>query len=96
MKTEAKQITSKFLSLQMRDIIKGFLVAALTPVFTIITNSLSNGELTFNWKAIGTTALAAGLAYIAKNLFEPTKTVIIVEPPLEKGSGEKTVTVSKV
>jgi hypothetical protein len=90
---DAKQITSKFLSLQWRDVLKGFLIAALTPVFTIITTSINQGTLTFNWKAIGLTAISAGLAYLAKNFFEPTQTVIVVKPPLDSESGEKDVKV---
>lgn len=90
---EAKQITSKFLSLQWRDILKGLLIAVLSPVFTVITQSISQGVLTFDWRAIGLTALSAGMAYIAKNFFEPTQTIILVKPPLDAESGEKDVKV---
>lgn len=77
----------------MRDVLRCFVIAALSPVFTIITTSLNQGSLVFNWRAIGVTALSAGLAYLAKNFFEPTKTVIVVKPPLENKEGEKDVTV---
>lgn len=91
--SQAKQITSKFLSLQWRDVIRGFVMAAVTPVFTIITTSLNQGVLTFNWRLIWITALSAGLAYLAKNFFEPTQTIIVVKPPLDNQSGEKDVSV---
>lgn len=58
------------------DIFKGLAVAVLTPIFTIITQSIGAGTLTFDWKAIGLTALAAGLAYITKNLLTPAKIVV--------------------
>ena len=59
---------SSFLSLNTKDFIKGLLLAVLTTVITIIYNSLQAGDLTFDWKSIGTTALTTALAYIMKNL----------------------------
>jgi hypothetical protein len=40
----------------------------LTSVLTIAYNTVSAGSLTFDWKAIGLTALTSGLAYLMKNL----------------------------
>ena len=80
----AQTFTSKFLSLQTRDFVKGLLIAALSPVFTIIIQSVNAGNWVFEWKSLGATALSAGLAYLAKNFFESTKTVIVVEPKDEK------------
>lgn len=68
--------TSKRWSLTMNDWWKGLLVAVFTPIVTIIMTSLQAGSLVFNWVAIGTTALAALLAYILKNLTTPAKIVI--------------------
>jgi hypothetical protein len=59
---------SSFLSLNTKDFIKGLLLAVLTTVITIVYNSLQAGDLTFDWKSIGTTALTTALAYIMKNL----------------------------
>lgn len=70
-----KEIVSKQFSLQLRDWVRGLVIAALTPVFVIIQQSLDAGELTFNFKAIGMAALAGGLAYIVKNFLEPTKVI---------------------
>ena len=69
--------TSTQFTINMRDILKGLLVAIITPVFTIIISSLEAGSLTFDWKAIGITALTAGLAYVIKNFLTPS--AIIVE-----------------
>jgi len=71
-------------SLNLRDILKGLGIAVLTPVFTIIMTSLNAGSLTFDWKAIGVTAAAAGLGYLLKNFFTPAQIVIT-------GAGKETV-----
>lgn len=71
--------TSKQFTLNIRDILKGLLVAVLTPVFTIIITSLEAGSLVFDWVAIGTTAAVAGLTYLLKNFFTPG--VIMVHNP---------------
>ncbi|MEO6610758.1 MAG: hypothetical protein ABIT05_01455 [Chitinophagaceae bacterium] len=68
--------TSTQFSLDIRDGLKGLLVAVITPVFTVIINSLEAGSLTFNWKAIAITALTAGLAYVLKNFLTPAKVVV--------------------
>ena len=60
---------SDFLKLNLKDLIKGVIVAALTTVLTIVLGTLEQGSLTFDWKAIGLAALTAGLAYLTKNLF---------------------------
>jgi hypothetical protein len=87
--------TSNQFSLNMKDVLKGLLVAVLTPVFTIIMTSLNAGELTFNWKVIGATAAAAALAYLLKNFLTPAA-IIIDAPPAQVQAvkkGEATVTV---
>lgn len=75
-----KTLISKQFTLVTRDFLKGLLIAAIAPVVPIIQQSLAAGELKFNWVLIGTTALGAGLAYLAKNYFEPTKTVTVKTP----------------
>lgn len=49
-------------------------------VIPVIQQSLSAGELKFNWTLIGVTALGAAVAYLAKNYFEPTKIVTVSKP----------------
>lgn len=68
--------TSKQFTLNLNDWWKGLLVAIITPVITIVMTSLQAGSLVFNWVAIGTTALAALLAYVTKNLFTPGKIMV--------------------
>ena len=66
-------------SINWKDIAKGLLVAVITPVFTIALQSVNDGSLTFDWKAIGLTALSAGLAYLSKNFFSPSQDIIKTE-----------------
>lgn len=60
---------SNFLSLGVRDFLRGLAIAVIAPVILVIQQSLELGELVFNWKLIATTAISAGLAYVVKNLF---------------------------
>lgn len=60
---------SDFLKLNWADFGKGLLIAVLSAIFTVIYTTVQAGSLTFDWKAIGVTALASALAYISKNLF---------------------------
>lgn len=66
------------MSLDLRDAVKGLIVASITPVFTIIESSLHAGTLTLNWTSIGYTAAAAGGAYLLKNYFSPQQAVTTV------------------
>ena len=60
---------SKFLSLGFRDLLRGFVMAVLTPIFVIVQQSLDAGILTFNWRSIAMAGVAGALAYITKNVF---------------------------
>jgi hypothetical protein len=55
-------------TVHMGDWGRGLVVAIMTAPLTIIYQSVSAGSLTFDWKAIITTAITGGLAYIMKNL----------------------------
>lgn len=68
--------TSKAGSLNWKDAGKGLIVAVISPVFTVMLQSLNAGTLTFDWKAIGIVALSACLAYLSKNFFSPSQTVV--------------------
>jgi len=74
-----KVIVSKQFSLKARDFIKGALMAVLVPCLLVIQQSLDKGEFTFNWKAIGMTAVGAFLAYIIKNFLDKPKTIVVAE-----------------
>lgn len=69
-------VTSKQFTLNLRDVFKGLLVAVLTPLVPIISQSLNNGSLTFDWKAIGIAALGGFVAYIVKNFLTPSQIVM--------------------
>ncbi len=71
--------TSQLFSLDLRDLAKGLLVAIGGAVLAAIENSVQSGSLTFDWKTIGSVALAAGLSYLGKNFFTPAKTVTPAE-----------------
>jgi hypothetical protein len=67
--------TSSLFSLDFKDLGKGLLVAVGGAAIAAIETSIQAGSLTFDWKAIGDVALAAGLSYLVKNLFTPAQTV---------------------
>jgi hypothetical protein len=70
-----KKRISKQGTLSMSDIVRGLIMAVLTPAVLIIQQSLEAGTLTFNWKQIAMASVAGGFAYLVKNFFEPTKTI---------------------
>lgn len=65
--SEIKKISSKLYSLDIKDFVKGLLVSAGSAIVTTIQNMISSGSI--DWKAIGSVALAAGVAYLVKNFF---------------------------
>jgi hypothetical protein len=60
---------SAFLSLNWLDLGKGLVMAILTPIMAVITQSLESGSFVFDWKTIGLSAAAGGFAYLVKNFF---------------------------
>lgn len=60
---------STFLTLGKNDLFKGAIMAAIIPALTIIQQSVTAGELVFNWKAIAIAAIAGFVGYLLKNLF---------------------------
>jgi hypothetical protein len=63
---------SKFLTLNERDIIKGFIVAIVTAWLTTLYNLLNTWVALGNeqWKAVLIAWVCWGIAYILKNLTE--------------------------
>jgi VIT1/CCC1 family predicted Fe2+/Mn2+ transporter len=70
---------SKFLTLNVRDFLKGLLLAVLTAVITFMYDAIQSGTLFEpGWvKKAGMVALAALLAYLIKNLFTNTQGEIL-------------------
>ena len=64
---------STIFNLNIQDLAKGLILTVLTSVLTIVYNTVSAGSLTFDWQAIGLTALTSGLAYLMKNLLTNSK-----------------------
>lgn len=88
-----KAITSKFLSLVPHDFFKGLILAAIAPIVPIIGESINNWDWTFDTKSMYQASAAAMFAYLIKNFFEQTKTVIVVKPPITTPPDEQKVDV---
>ena len=71
---------STFFSLNVQDFLKGLIVAIGGGVVAIIAPSIQDGGFIFNWAAVWHTAVASGLAYIAKNLFSPAPKKVEIDP----------------
>ena len=60
---------SNFLSLGVKDVLRGLLIAILTPVLVLIQQSIEAGNLVFEWKSLLIAGVGGGLAYLIKNFF---------------------------
>ena len=60
---------SDFLSLGVKDILRGLLIAILTPILVLIQQSIEAGNLVFEWKSLLIAGVGGGLAYLIKNFF---------------------------
>jgi hypothetical protein len=58
---------STLFSLNLSDFIKGAILAVVVPVLVTIQQSLAAGNIVFDWKTIGISALATFIAYLLKN-----------------------------
>jgi len=63
---------SNFLKLNLNDWTKGLIVTVLAAILQPVLTVLQGGGWVFNWGAILTVGLTAGLAYISKNLLTNT------------------------
>jgi hypothetical protein len=68
-------MNSKFLSLGMNDLSKGIVVSIGASVLTAIVPMLQSGQVPniAQLKQIGLSGVAAGIAYLVKNLFTNSK-----------------------
>lgn len=64
-----KNLPSTFASLNIKDFLKGLLMAVIVPALLAIQQSLAAGELTINWKTLGITSVASFIGYLIKNFF---------------------------
>lgn len=63
---------SELFNLNIKDAIRGVVVAVLSAVITLVLEVLKNGA-SIDWKQVGIVALIAGLGYIAKNFLSDEK-----------------------
>lgn len=90
---------STFLSLGVRDFIKGLIVAIITPIVPIVQQSISAGTLVFDWHVIGLAAAGGFVGYMVKNFFtdstkEAVKTLSKQNVTvIEHGTGDKAPTI---
>lgn len=73
--------TSKQGTLNWRDIFKGILIAFSTAALTVAEQALTTTPVVISWKAICLAGVAGGIAYLLKNLFTPSQTIIQSTPP---------------
>ncbi len=84
-------VTSKQFTVNIRDLLRGGLLAVISAVLTTIQTSLAANTFVMNWKAIGIVATTTLISYLLKNFFEPAKTIVEFKPPVEQPT---TVTVT--
>ena len=74
---------SKFLTLNGTDFIKGLVVTMFSAILLSIANILAMGTFPnlLQLKAIGFSALSAGIAYIVKNLFTNSQDQLFTAEP---------------
>lgn len=64
---------SGFLTLNVKDFIKGLIMAVLGAVIAVLGPTIESGEWVFNWSVIWKMAAGTAFAYIVKNLFTNNK-----------------------
>lgn len=74
---EKEVVVKKQFSLKLRDFLVGLLVAVLTPILVSVEGVLRTGSLEFDYHKLLVIGLSAGVAYLLKNFFEPTRVFTI-------------------
>lgn len=78
---ENKKQMSKLFSVGLQDFLHGLLIAVIGAVLAVVTNTLQAGTLTFDYKAIGTTAAIAALSYISKKFLTNSAGQVLTSEP---------------
>lgn len=78
---ETKQ-TSDFLRLNWQDLFKGLVVTVISAVLTTLYTSWNAGNFKIDWNDVKHVAMVTGGAYLLKNLFTDSKTILKVLVPL--------------
>lgn len=88
------KITAGRGTLNARDFIRSLIVAAISPVFPIVMDSINAGDFALNWKHIWMTAAGAAFAYLVKNLLTPSEVVITDPAKVEAVKQGETIVVT--
>ncbi|HVW97500.1 MAG TPA: hypothetical protein VHA56_16120 [Mucilaginibacter sp.] len=70
-----QKITSRFLSLDLPDWIRGLFIAVGAAVVAFMGESFDKGVFTLDFTTLWHTAVAAGLSYLTHCFFTPAKAV---------------------
>ena len=62
---------SKLFRVNLKDIVKGLVMAVLTPAVFVLEQSVSAGSFKFDWNTVLLASVGGGLAYLIKNFFTP-------------------------
>jgi len=63
---------SNFLNINWKDAVKGFVVAVVSAILTMVYEAIENGGLAWTWtywQPIVLAGILAGIAYLLKNFF---------------------------
>jgi len=69
-----------FLNLNWQDFLKGLVVAVFGAIVAVVAPSIEHGTFVFDWTTIWHTGVAAGMAYLGKNLISPAPKTIEIDP----------------
>lgn len=79
MPDQSTTTTSGQFSLNIKDIVKGLILAVISAVLTALLPLLQAGDFKMNWALIGTVAATTAVSYLLKNFFqEPT--IVVANP----------------
>lgn len=63
---------SPMFQLNWNDLLKGLIMAVLTPMALLVEQTIETGSMTFNWHSIAIAGAAGFMAYIIKNFLTPS------------------------
>lgn len=72
--------TSKRYTLNIRDFLRGLLIAVVSAVLTALLTMLEAEDFVIQWKKMAIAGATAGVAYLLKNLFSPSEIVVTNAP----------------
>ena len=73
-----KEVSSNQFAINIKDIAKGFIIAVLGAVLTVVQTSLDAGSIDIDWSKTLVVGVTAGVAYLIKNFFEPAQVRTVV------------------